>query len=198
MVATLAVAAAAVAVTIAVIDARNNGHGQPGKSLGTSSSSLPQSASVAQAQATAIGNLLSTSKATRGQLGPAVFDIEANCSTLTPGQLSADVSTIKTVAMQRRDEYAQAQALQTDALPNGAQMKTDLLNALQYSMNADDDYLQWAQQEQTACTPVADSSAHSAAITASSQASSAKTAFANLWDSIAASYGQQTVSPTDI
>jgi hypothetical protein len=141
-------------------------------------------------------SLLTTSQASRMKLSTAVYDIEGNCSTLTPSQISADVASIKSADMQRKGEYNQALALAVAELPSGAELKSDLLSALTYSINADDDYLQWAQQQQAGCS--ANSPALAAASSADTQASSAKTTFANLWNTVGPNYGEPTVGEGNI
>jgi Protein kinase domain len=201
------VVAGAAAVALGVVGTgKHHGSGQsssPPVSPSRSSSPSPSQSSSspatsAAAQASAVSNLLSSSEATRGELQPAVSDIQDNCSALSSAQLASDVSTIKAVAMQRTSEYNQALGLQTGALPNGAELKTDLLNALQASLNADNDYLTWAQQEQSGCFPATSSTAFNDAGNADVQAVDAKTSFANLWNTIAPQYGQPTVSQGDI
>jgi hypothetical protein len=164
----------------------------------TPASSSPPPTASASGQAAAVSSLLKTSEATRGKLGPAVSEIQNYCSSLTSTQLASEVSTIQTVANQRQSEYNQAQTLQVSLLQNGGELRTDLLNALQYSLNADNDYLQWAKQEQQGCFPASQSQPFNAAVNADQQAVNAKTSFANLWNSIAPQYGQPTVNQGQI
>ena len=96
---------------------------------------------------------------------------------------------MQTVVSQRNTEVKQASALSTAALPNGAQVKSDLLTALQASLTADSDYLAWAQQERSGCKPGGTTSSYNAAISSDSQAATAKQTFAGVWNPIAATYG---------
>jgi hypothetical protein len=153
---------------------------------------------TARSQATAISTLLMTSGTTRGKLEPAVADIENNCSALPSSQLAADVATIRSVEMQRKSEYTQAFDLQVGALANGSQLKNGLLNALQASLNADTDYLQWARQEQTGCFAASDSNAFNDAGTWDTQAVNAKTSFAGQWNPVAQQYSLPTVTEENI
>jgi hypothetical protein len=97
---------------------------------------------------------------------------------------------------QRSTEYNQASALSTSALANGAAVKSDLIAALRNSMDADKDFLTWAQQQlNPGCAPTAQSSAYNAAYNASQQAGASKKAFIQVWDLVAAQYGIQQKSP---
>jgi hypothetical protein len=194
----LAVAAVAAGVTFYLVSSHNQ-HSPGGQSTPPPSSQGQSSPSgTAATQAAAVNSLLMTSGQTRGELGPAVNDIQNSCASISSSQLASDVATIQTVAMQRKSEYDQATNLQTDALANGAQLKSDLLSALQYSMNADNDYLKWARQEQSGCFPATSSGDFNAAGTADDQAVAAKTSFANVWNQIAPQYGYATVTQGDI
>jgi serine/threonine protein kinase len=192
----LAVAAGA---TAAVLIARNGGTGGNGGASSPPASSPAAASSSAGEEARAISTLLAMSQSTRGKLQPAVSDIQANCSSLSSGQLAADVATIRTVADQRQKEYSQASGLQVGALANGSQLKTDLLNALRASLKADNDYLSWARQEQQqGCFPASSSSAFNNAGGWDTQAVTAKSIFANEWNPIAQRYSLPTVTQANI
>ena len=112
-----------------------------------------------------MNELLGSSAATRKALQGAVNQIR-DCTDL-PGA----VSQIRNVVDQRSTEYDQASALPTAALASGAIVKSDLIAALRDSLDADRDYLTWAQQQLNAgCTPTAQSSAYNAAYNAGQQA----------------------------
>lgn len=151
---------------------------------GTSSSSSPAGQSASD-QAAQIDNLLSSSAASRGSLQPAVNNI-GNCSDV-PGAVAA----ISDVASQRKAELAKAEALATGSLPNGSTLKSDLVNALRYSLQADQDFLRWAQdQMNTRCSaPAPLTAAYQAGFSASKAAETAKTAFIQLWNPIATQHG---------
>ena len=198
----LVVVVAAGAIAAVVLSKKHTGGGGPG---GQSSSSPPShSASssppvpTARSQATAISTLLMTSGTTRGKLEPAVADIENNCAAVSSSQLASDVATIRTVQMQRKSEYSQAFDLQVSALANGSQLKNGLLNALQASLNADTDYLQWARQEQSGCFPASNSTAFNSAGSWDTQAVNAKTSFAGQWNPVAQQYSLPTVTEENI
>jgi hypothetical protein len=137
-----------------------------------------------------VNNLLSSSAATLQALQGAVSEV-FNCT-----NLSSAVRQIQNVVNQRSTEYKQASALSTSALANGAAVKSDLIAALRNSLDADKDFLTWAQQQPNpGCTPTAQSSAYNAAYNASQQAGASKKAFIQVWDPVAAQYGIQQKSP---
>ena len=159
----------------------------PAATSAPSSSSAP---TLASRQAAAVNNLLSSSAATLKALQGAVSEV-FNCT-----NLSSAVPQIQNVVNQRSTEYNQASALSTSALANGAAVKSDLIAALRNSLDADRDFLTWAQQQlNPGCTPTAQSSAYNAAYNASQQAGASKKAFIQVWDLVAAQYGIQQQSP---
>jgi serine/threonine protein kinase len=163
-----------------------------------SSPAAPSTPSVSAAvlasrQATAVSNLLGSSAATRLTLEGAVSQVRA-CT-----NLSGAVSQIQSVVDQRSTQYERASALPTGDLASGALMKSDLITALRDSLNADRDYLTWAQQQlNTGCAPGAQSGAYITAYDADQQANAAKAQFALVWDPIAARYGVSQQSPASI
>jgi len=205
---TLALAVAAVAIAAAVAI----GVALPGRSTpGTPAVSSPAASSPAASspvpspvatsapssestlgsrQAAAVNNLLGSSASTLKALQGAVSEV-FNCT-----NLSSAVRQIQNVVNQRSTEYNQASALSTSALANGAAVKSDLIAALRNSLDADKDFLTWAQQQlNPGCTPTAQSSAYNAAYNASQQAGASKKAFTQVWDLVAAQYGIQQKSP---
>jgi serine/threonine protein kinase len=159
----------------------------PAATSAPSSSTAP---TLASRQAAAVNNLLSSSAATLEALQGAVSEV-SNCT-----NLSSAVRQIQNVVNQRSTEYNQASALSTSALANGAAVKSDLIAALRNSLDADKDFLTWAQQQlNPGCTPTAQSSAYNAAYNASQQAGASKKAFIQVWDLVAAQYGIQQKSP---
>ncbi|MGE5134870.1 MAG: protein kinase domain-containing protein [Gemmatimonadota bacterium] len=140
----------------------------------------PQPNPAARAQATDISNLLQTGHGSSTQLS----DAAANIRTCT--NVPQNVQVIQQVRDQRQAELSQAQTLSVNALSNGAQLKTSLVQALQDSLTADDAYLTWAQQQEASCTPGSQSSDAAAA---DAQAVSSKQAFIGRWNPVAAQYG---------
>jgi serine/threonine protein kinase len=147
----------------------------------------------ASSQAAALDALLNSSAATRKALHGAVSEV----STCT--NLSSATGQIQNAVSQRSTEYSQASALSASALTNGSAVKSDLMTALRTSLDADRDYLAWAQQQlNQGCTPTAQSSAYTAAYTADQVANAAKEAFVQVWNPVAARYGAQQKSPDSI
>jgi hypothetical protein len=156
----------------------------------TPAPSSSSASNLASRQAAAVNNLLSLSAATLKALQGAVSEV-FNCT-----NLSRAVRQIQNVVNQRSTEYNQASALSTSALANGVAVKSDLIAALRNSLDADKDFLTWAQQQlNPGCTPTAQSSAYNAAYNASQQAGASKKAFIQVWDLVVAQYGIQQKSP---
>lgn len=139
-----------------------------------------------------MNDLLSSSASTRKALQGAVGEARA-CT-----DLSSAISQIQNAVYQRSTEYNQASSLSTSALADGTTVKTDLTAALRSSLNADRDYLAWAQQLKQGCVPAAQSSAYDAAYAADQQANAAKETFVQVWNPVAARYGLQQESPSSI
>jgi len=160
----------------------------------SASSSAPSSSAPALAsrQAAAVNDLLSSSAATRKALQGAVSKAR-DCT-----DLSGAVSQIQNAVNQRNAEYNQASALSTSALADGTIVKTDLTVALRSSLDADRDYLAWAQQLKLGCAAATQSSAYNAAYQADQQANAAKEAFIQVWNPVAAQYGIRQESPGSI
>jgi len=196
---TLAAAAVAIAAAAAIGVALPD-RSTPGTPAGSSpavsspaASSAPSSSSAstpAPRQAAAVNNLLTSSTATLKALKGAVSEVR-DCT-----NLPSAVHQIQNVVNQRSAEYNQASALSTSALANGPTVKSDLISALRNSLNADKDYLTWAQQQlNPECAPTVQSSAYIAANNASHQAGASKEAFIRVWNPVAAQYGIQLKSP---
>ena len=139
-----------------------------------------------------MNELLSSSATTRKALQGAVSEAR-DCT-----DLASAVSQIQNAVNQRSTEYDQASALSTSALPDGTIVKADLTTALRSSLDADRDYLAWAQQLQLGCTPAIQSSAYNAANQADTEADVAKEAFVQVWNPVATQYGIQQESPASI
>jgi serine/threonine protein kinase len=191
------VAAVAVGVVLSARPARGRpAVSSPATTSARSSSPTPtptSTATLASRQAAAVNDLLSSSAATRTALQGAVTEA-GDCT-----NLSSAVSQIQNAVNRRSTEYQQATALSTSALADGTVVKTDLTAALRNSLDADRDYLAWAQQQLTlGCAPASQSSAYNAASNADTQADAAKAAFVRVWNPIAARYGIRQESPGSI
>jgi Protein kinase domain len=148
---------------------------------------------LAAEQAAALNMLLTSSAAARTSLHDAVSQVRG-CTNLANA-----VRQLQGVVNQRVGEYSQASALPTSALPDGAAMKTELIAALSSSLQADRDYLTCARNQRPGgCTPSDQSSAYNAANGASQVANTAKEAFVQVWNPVAARYGIKPESARSI
>jgi len=160
------------------------GVSQPATATPRATSPAPSPSALASSQAVAMGHLLNSSAATRQALNRAINEV-LNCT-----NLSGAASQIQTAVSQRGSEYRQASALSASGLPRGAAVKSDLIAALRTSLDADHDYLTWAQQElDLGCTQPEQSTAYGAADSADQAADAAKQAFVQVWNPIAVKYG---------
>jgi Protein kinase domain len=138
-------------------------------------------------QAAAVSRVLASSAATRTALRDAVRQVRACTS------LAGAVGELQNVVSQRIAESRQASSLLTGALVDGEAVKSDLISALGESLQADRDYLAWAQQQQASgCTP---SGAYQTALNANQVADGAKQAFAQAWNQVAPKYGLEPILP---
>jgi hypothetical protein len=185
-----AVVIVVVAVAVVVSLVKSSAPGTPAPRTG---SSAPSSPALASRQAAAVNSLLGSSAASRNTLVTAIRKAH-NCV-----RLPSAVRQIEAVVNRRSAEFNHATALSTAALANGATVRSDLLAAMRHSLDADRDYLTWAQKQlSSGCTPTARSSAYRAALNADGQADAAKTAFVQAWNPIAARYHLPRKSPSDI
>ncbi len=147
-----------------------------------SSSSSPPPVATAQTQATAINTLLLNSEQSRSQWNSNLLVSNVgNCVSIP-----SDVSQIQAIASQRSSEYNRATALQTDMIPNGATLKSQLMTALQISLRIDRDYLAWARQQQNSnCAYGFNSAYYQQATNLDPQASNDKQLFVDSWNPIA-------------
>ena len=144
---------------------------------------------LAPGEATAVNNLLTTGQNSSEALSTAETDAK-NCAS---SQLAADVDQIQGVRDQRQTELDQAQLLNTDDLPNGAELKSNLITALSLSLQSDGYYLSWAEGQAQPATCV-DGSLPSQEPAADIRAHAPKEAFLRDWNPIASRYGLPTRS----
>jgi hypothetical protein len=138
-----------------------------------------------KAQAQAIDQLLNASSASRQKLGPALTAVDG-C-----GDLNGAVTTLQQVTTERDGQVKQGQGLAVDQLNGGAQLKSALVQALTFSLQADQKFTAWAQAVAAAgCSghaPHEDN--YAAAQAASGSATTNKQQFVALWNPVAATYG---------
>ncbi len=166
----------------------------PASNHASSSSSTPP-APTARSEATAMNTLLVNSANTRLQWNAnKLVNNVANCV-----NIDSDVAQISDIAQQRTTELNQARNLQVGAIPNGALLKSQLMTALQSSLNADNNYLAWARQQQSSgCSVGTNSSYYQTATSDDTQSTNAKMAFLNTWNPIASQYGLNQFSADQI
>jgi hypothetical protein len=141
-------------------------------------------------QAAAIDALLTASSGSRSRLGPALDQVDS-C-----GDLTAATAALQQITTEREDQVRRGQALAVDQLPGGTQLRTQLVQALTYSLQADQKFVAWARTTATnGCTGHATHDADwTAAQAASTSARTSKQSFAQLWNPIATGYGFSTRS----
>ncbi|HEX6857637.1 MAG TPA: hypothetical protein VF204_20275 [Streptosporangiaceae bacterium] len=148
---------------------------------------------MAQNEATSVNDLLTTGQNSSEVLSSAETDAQ-NCAS---PRLAADVDQIQAVRDQRQTELDQAQVLNTDDLPNGAGLKSNLISALSLSMQSDGYYLTWAQRQAQPATCV-DGSLPPEEPAADNRAHAPKEAFLRDWNPIALQYGLPTRSRSQL
>lgn len=144
------------------------------------------SGSAEQVAAQALSGLLTQSTSDRSSVQDAVADV-GQC-----GDLTQDQQVFQSAVSSRRQLLTELAALpDASALPEP--MTQALAGAWQASIQADQDFAAWAQDESSnGCGDSASDSNHQAATGPDDQATADKTAFVNLWDPIATQYGLQT------
>jgi len=154
----------------------------------------PTQSPAEQQAASALSRLLVQSVSDRSAINQAYSDVSA-CGSL----LGQDQQTFQQAASSRQSLIAQLSALH-DAQSLPAAMLSDLTGAWQASQEVDQDYAQWANDENTqGCTnqDYTDPS-YEAATSPNEQATSDKTAFVALWNPIAKKYGLPTYDQSEI
>lgn len=129
--------------------------------------------------------MLGQSNDDRGAIVTAVNDVSSCGSNLT-----GDAQTFEQAASSRQNLLSQLGTL-PDAAALPAQLLQDLKGAWQSSVQADQDFAQWAEDENSSgCTPNDTSnSSYQAATGPDNQATAYKRAFVSLWNPIASQYG---------
>src|SRR2546430_16975094 len=89
--------------------------------------------------AIAVDQLLTASSASRQKLGPALYQ-EYAC-----GDANGAPAILQQVTTERHDPVKSGQGLAVDQLTNGTQMRAALVQALTFSLTADQKYTAWAQ-----------------------------------------------------
>jgi hypothetical protein len=145
-------------------------------------------------QALAVDQLLNDSSASRQKLGPALTAVDG-C-----GDVNSAVTTLQQVTGERDAQVKRGQALAVDQLTSGAQLRAALVQALTFSLQADQKFTAWAQAVAGAgCSGHAThDDNYTAAQTASDSATTNKQQFVGLWNPVAATYGLTTRSESTV
>ena len=160
----------------------------------SSASSSPAQPPGAAAMAT-LGSYLKQSAAARPTVQQAINGVQACSESPASGE-----AVLQQAITTRQNILRDLQTLSAAGLPNGAQLVSAFTTAMQNSLNADNDYHAWMADlasSGNACgsNPNQDSY-YVAAGNADTASTTSKDAFLNLWNPMAASYGQQTYSDT--
>jgi hypothetical protein len=167
----------AAGIVAAAVLSRGPGPG-PGTVIARASGSADPAARNAQAQS--LNALLASSAGSISQLGPALGEID-DCTDLAGG-----IGALTRIRDQRSSEYDQARDLSVGLLPQSATLKSDLTQALRSSLRVDNEYLDWAVQEnQDGCQQGTEPQL----VADNARASAFKGDFLRHWDPIAAQHG---------
>ncbi len=183
------VAAIAIPVALSGVGAHTSA---PGTVTSNSNSGTSGSNGSESDQATAMNSLLQDSSNSRTSVESSVQEVQ-NCSDIADG-----TSGLQQVVSERSTELSEADNLSTGAMPNGATLKSDLIGAIKNSLDADNDFLSWAQGVGGCSGSAPEDSNYQAAMNASSTAVSYKNDFVTLWNPIAQSQGFSTLTQADI
>jgi serine/threonine-protein kinase len=161
----------------------------------TTTASTAATASVERAQAGQISNLLAQNAGARNIVVNATQGVQ-NCTqspTSGTGQLQSAINT-------RNSILSQLGSLPVDSLPSGSQLVSSLGSAMRSSVTSDQDYVGWMGDVAAQGCPLstATDASYQAATAASSQATAAKQSFVSQWNPIAAQFGLQQYSDTDL
>jgi len=142
-------------------------------------SDTPSPGSLLVQEASAVDSILQASGTSRRNLRTAIDQV-AHCQ-----DMQAALGTMSTVVADRDAQIRQAGSLRIDQLPNGTQIRSDLLAILEASRQADQHYLLWAQ-DGSSCNGTApnDDPNYAAAGRDSAAATSAKSAFLAEWEPV--------------
>ena len=148
--------------------------------------------STALAQATAINGVVTQSAAARSNLGSAITAIES-C-----GDIQSAITSLQSDASSRSALAQNAETFQLSGIPNGAELRSDLVTALQASASSDQSYALWGNGllASGGCQGTAPQDSNWTAAQASdTQATAAKTAFVTVWTPVAQQFGFTILQP---
>jgi hypothetical protein len=148
--------------------------------------------STALAQATEINGVVTQSAAARSNLGSAITAIES-C-----GDIQSAITSLQSDASSRSALALNAETFHLSGLPNGAELRSDLVTALQASASSDQSYALWGNGllASGGCQGTAPQDSNWTAAQASdTQATAAKTAFVSAWTPVAQQFGFTILQP---
>jgi hypothetical protein len=148
----------------------------------------------AAAQADGVAQVLADSVAIQARAAVAVPNV-VGCI-----DVHAAVGDLRTGAERRPDLLERSRQLRTDLLPNGDELKNELITVLTHRGRADDAYAAWAEAVQhTGChSPAMLGPQRRAGDSENAEAAAAGGQLARLWNPIADEYGHPRVSGQDI
>ncbi len=154
----------------------------------------PSQSPAKQQAATALSALLTQSVSDRSAINQAYSDV-SDCGSL----LGQDQQTFQQAASSRQNLITQLSSL-TDAQSLPSAMLSDLTSAWQASEEVDQDYAQWAADENSQGCADQDYTdpSYEAANSPNEEATADKTAFVALWNPIAQKYGLPTYDQSEI
>ena len=154
----------------------------------------PDPAGDPQAQSLAIDKLLDESVSSRRKLNQAI-DRARRCA-----GLAGAIAAMEEVGAERRGQIARTEAVRVDGLAAGEQVRAQLREALQRSLDADQKFIRWASAVQRrGCTTTAPLTSDYRAAEADSEAAGvAKRELLAAWNPIAVQFGLATRSRDDI
>jgi len=130
-------------------------------------------------QASSVNRILSESSHSRSVLQIGVSAV-GRCDP------KAGSAALHAVVSERTRELRQAKTLDVSAILGGAAMKSNLISAIQYSLRADRDFLNWSRRDNASgCGGKAGKRYYSAGVRQSVEANHAKRRFLGTWNALA-------------
>jgi hypothetical protein len=164
----------------------------PSKPSTSAPATAPPSATEV-AQAKALKSLMDQSTAAHGIITPAIAAI-GKCL-----YLPSAMTTLSHAADIRVSLARAAAGADVSALANGSTLTATFEQAMNASAAADQNYAAWAQDVQAGCRAPAPHTAHyRTAIQNDAVSSTAKIAYAKLWNPLAKQLGLATITPTSL
>ena len=141
-----------------------------------------------QAQAVALDEVLAASVTSKSKLNSAIQRI-TSCT-----DVDSAVTDMRDVGAERESQIQLVQQADLSALPGGEDLRSGLVAALTYSLEADQAYLGWAEPAATAgCADTSSrSQAYARGTDISAQARAAKSRFLERWNPVATDNGLST------